>query len=115
MLSQYVTFFRSFTKCLGSHNNSAASKTVSENDLSEEGTAEDTNMDEGMVKLTKAEKRAKLKKMKKEAKKQGKEMAKAEVEETPHAAVLVLSNQIKNHSSFFMVSQSSFSFSHLIP
>ncbi|XP_047171543.1 nucleolar complex-associated protein 3 [Vigna umbellata] len=65
-----------------------ASKAVSENDLSEEGTAEDAIADEGMVKLTKAEKRAKLKKMKKEAKKQGKEVAKVEVEETPHAAVL---------------------------
>jgi len=41
-------------------------------------------------------------------------VAKAEVEETPQAAVLVLSNQIKNLFSFFMVSQSSFSFSHLI-
>ncbi|KAG4994637.1 hypothetical protein JHK86_031464 [Glycine max] len=41
-----------------------------------------------MVKLTKAEKRAKLKKMRKEAKQQGKEVAKAEVEETPQAAVL---------------------------
>ncbi|MGN6615094.1 MAG: hypothetical protein ACTHKC_08630 [Candidatus Nitrosocosmicus sp.] len=46
------------------------------------------------MKLTKSEKRAKLKKMKKEAKKQGKEMAKTEVEDTPQAAVLVLSNQI---------------------
>jgi len=73
---------------LGSHN-SAATKTVSENDLSEEGTAEDANADGGMVKLTKAEKRAKLKKMRKEAKKQGREVAKAEVEETPQAAVLV--------------------------
>ncbi|KAL9296725.1 hypothetical protein ACSQ67_022621 [Phaseolus vulgaris] len=54
----------------------ASTKTVSENDPSEEGTAEDVNADEGMVKLTKSEKRAKLKKMKKEAKKQGKEMAK---------------------------------------
>lgn len=49
-----------------------------------------------MVKLTKSGKRAKLKKMKKEAKKQGKEMAKTEVEDTPQAAVLVLSNQINN-------------------
>ncbi|KAK6645744.1 hypothetical protein PHAVU_L001854 [Phaseolus vulgaris] len=65
-----------------------ATKTVSENDPSEEGTAEDVNADEGMVKLTKSEKRAKLKKMKKEAKKQGKEMAKTEVEDTPQAAVL---------------------------
>ena len=57
-----------------------------------------------MVKLTKSEKRAKLKKMKKEAKKQGKEMAKTEVEDTPQAAVLVLSNQINNiNLVFFMV------------
>nr|XP_007132186.1 hypothetical protein PHAVU_011G073300g [Phaseolus vulgaris]ESW04180.1 hypothetical protein PHAVU_011G073300g [Phaseolus vulgaris] len=63
-------------QCLGSHN-SAATKTVSENDLSEEGTAEDANADE-----------VKLKKIKKEAKKQGREVAKAEVEETPQAAVL---------------------------
>ncbi|KAH1230827.1 Nucleolar complex protein 3 [Glycine max] len=65
-----------------------ATKTVSENDPSEEGTGEDVNKDKGMVKLTKAEKRAKLKKMRKEAKQQGKEVAKAEVEETPQAAVL---------------------------
>lgn len=57
-----------------------------------------------MVKLTKAEKRAKLKKMRKEAKQQGKEVAKAEVEETPQAAVLVLSNQINYHFTLFMVS-----------
>ncbi|KAH1225469.1 hypothetical protein GmHk_11G032354 [Glycine max] len=65
-----------------------ATKTVLENDPSEEGTGEDVNKDKGMVKLTKAEKRAKLKKMRKEAKQQGKEVAKAEVEETPQAAVL---------------------------
>lgn len=56
-----------------------------------------------MVKLTKAEKRAKLKKMRKDAKQQGKEVAKAEVEETPQAAVLVLSNQINYHITLFMV------------
>lgn len=65
-----------------------ATKTVTENDPSEEGAGEDVDVDKGLVKLTKAEKRAKLKKMKKEAKKQGKEVAEAEVEETPQAAVL---------------------------
>lgn len=61
-ISRLFFTFRSFIKCLGSHNNFAASKAVSENDLSEEGTAEDANADEGMVKLNKAEERAKLKK-----------------------------------------------------
>lgn len=42
------------------------------------------------MKLTKAEKRAKLKKVRKEEKKQGKEVAKEEGEEPPQAAVLVL-------------------------
>ncbi|KHN05733.1 Nucleolar complex protein 3 like [Glycine soja] len=65
-----------------------ATKTVLENDPSEERTGENVKKDKGMVKLTKAEKRAKLKKMRKEAKQQGKEVAKAEVEETPQAAVL---------------------------
>ncbi|KAK7262342.1 hypothetical protein RJT34_29910 [Clitoria ternatea] len=65
-----------------------ATKAVSENDPSEEGTGEDISKEHGIVKLTKAEKRAKLKKMKKEEKKQGKVVAKAEVEETPQAAVL---------------------------
>ncbi|KAL9296701.1 hypothetical protein ACSQ67_022597 [Phaseolus vulgaris] len=45
-----LDFFRSFIECLGSHN-SAATKTVSENDLSEEGTAEDANADEGMAEV----------------------------------------------------------------
>ncbi|KAK7312551.1 hypothetical protein VNO77_36490 [Canavalia gladiata] len=65
-----------------------ATKKESENGPSEEGTGEDVNADNGLVKLTKAERRAKLKKMRKEGKKQGKEVAKAEVEETPQAAVL---------------------------
>ncbi|KAH1220433.1 Nucleolar complex protein 3 [Glycine max] len=65
-----------------------ATKTVLENDPSEERTGENVKKDKGMVKLTKAEKRAKLKKMRKDAKQQGKEVAKAEVEETPQAAVL---------------------------
>ncbi|XP_061350345.1 nucleolar complex-associated protein 3-like, partial [Gastrolobium bilobum] len=65
-----------------------ATKTVSENGPSEEETGEDGNADNGLVKLTKAERRAKLKKMKKEGKKLGKETVKAEVEETPQAAVL---------------------------
>ena len=75
-----------------------------ENDPSEERTGENVKKDKGMVKLTKAEKRAKLKKMRKDAKQQGKEVAKAEVEETPQAAVLVLSNQINYHFTLFMVS-----------
>lgn len=75
---------------------SAATKTASENGPSEEEIAEDGNADKGLVKLTKAEKRAKLKKMRKEGKKQGKEVAKEEVKETPQAAVLVLSNLFNN-------------------
>lgn len=66
---------------------------ASENDL--EGTGqdgEDDPADKGIVKLTKAERRAKLKKLKKEAKKQGKDSAtpevEVEVEPTPQAAVL---------------------------
>lgn len=39
--------------------------------------------------MTKAERRAKLKKSKREAKKQGKEMDKTEEEQAPQAAVLV--------------------------
>ncbi|CAK7355459.1 unnamed protein product [Dovyalis caffra] len=54
-----------------------------------DGEGEDGGGDKGIVKLTKAERRAKLKKSKKEAKKLGKEVAKAEdVKETPQAAVL---------------------------
>ncbi|XP_054814559.1 nucleolar complex-associated protein 3 [Prosopis cineraria] len=68
-------------------------RTVSE---TENGSAEeeiggdnnDGNVDKGLVKLSKAEKRAKLKKMKKEAKKQGKEVADTEVQPAPQAAVL---------------------------
>jgi len=47
-------------------------------------------VDKSLVKLTKAEKRAKLKKMRKEAKKQAKNMAEEEeVQQNPQAAVLV--------------------------
>lgn len=71
---------------------------------SEEETGEDEkgdSVDKGIVKLTKVERRAKLKKQKKEAKKQGKELDKAEeVQQTPQAAVLVLS-QFFYHSAFF--------------
>jgi len=56
-----LDFFRSFIECLGSHN-SAATKTVSENDLSEEGTAEDANADEGMVKLIRLKRESNLRK-----------------------------------------------------
>ena len=69
----------------------AATKAESENGPSEEETGEDGNADKGTVKLTKPERRAKLKKLRKEGKKQGKEVAKAEVEQTPQAAVLVFS------------------------
>lgn len=64
----------------------------SETNLCEEGeTGEDDEegtVDKSIIKLTKVERRAKLKKIKKEAKKQGKELAKTEVEQTPQAAVL---------------------------
>lgn len=64
----------------------------SETNLGEEGeTGEDDEegtVDKSVIKLTKVERRAKLKKIKKEAKKQGKELAKTEVEQTPQAAVL---------------------------
>ncbi|XP_045796088.1 nucleolar complex protein 3 homolog [Trifolium pratense] len=65
-----------------------ATKTAPVNAPSEEETGEDGNEDMGLVKLTKAEKRAKLKKIRKEGKKQGKEVAKEELEEVPQAAVL---------------------------
>ena len=69
--------------------------TASENDLEEAGQDDEVDAaDKGIVKLTKAERRAKLKKLKKEAKKQGKDSAapevQAEVEPTPQAAVLVM-------------------------
>lgn len=61
-----------------------------------EETGEDDKDDggaTGIVKLTKAERRAKLKKQKKETKKLGKELDKAEeLQQTPQAAVLVLSH-----------------------
>lgn len=56
-----------------------------------EADGEDGNegVDKSIVKLTKAERRAKLKKSKKEAKKQGKELDKTEdVQQTPQAAAL---------------------------
>ncbi|XP_028788879.1 nucleolar complex protein 3 homolog [Neltuma alba] len=52
------------------------------------GDNDDGNADKGLVKLSKAERRAKLKKIKKDAKKQGKEVANAEVQPAPQAAVL---------------------------
>ncbi|XP_009341714.2 nucleolar complex-associated protein 3-like isoform X1 [Pyrus x bretschneideri] len=58
---------------------------LSENDPTEEETS--GAADKGIVKLTKAERRAKLKKSKKEAKKQGKD-AEPEVEQTLQEAVL---------------------------
>ncbi|CAL2253258.1 unnamed protein product [Prunus armeniaca] len=58
---------------------------ASENDPTEEEAS--GAADKSIVKLTKAERRAKLKKSKKEAKKQGKE-AEPEVERTPQEAVL---------------------------
>ncbi|KAI4323214.1 hypothetical protein L6164_022838 [Bauhinia variegata] len=64
----------------------------SENGPSEEETGgddEDASADKGLVKVTKAERRLKLKKLKKEAKKQGKEVAQTEVQQqNPQAAVL---------------------------
>jgi len=65
---------------------SAATRTAPVNGPSKE---EDDNEDKGFVKLTKAEKRAKLKKIRKEGKKQGKEVAKEEVEEAPQSTILV--------------------------
>jgi len=68
---------------------SAATRTAPVNGPSKEETGEDDNEEKGFVKLTKAEKRAKLKKIRKEGKKQGKEVAKEEVEEAPQSTVLV--------------------------
>jgi hypothetical protein len=54
------------------------------------GEEEDGGGDKGIVRLTKTERRAKLKKSKKEAKKLGKQVENTEqVEATPQAAVLV--------------------------
>lgn len=75
---------------------SAATKTAAVNGPSEEETGEDGNADKGLFKLTKAEKRAKLKKIRKEGKKQDKEVAKEEVEEAPQAAALVSPNLFSN-------------------
>ncbi|KAJ9139611.1 hypothetical protein P3X46_030329 [Hevea brasiliensis] len=61
----------------------------SENGRDADDEKGDSGADKGIVRLTKAERRAKLKKSKKEAKKQGKELGKTEeVQETPQAAVL---------------------------
>ncbi|KAE8009055.1 hypothetical protein FH972_005512 [Carpinus fangiana] len=61
--------------------------TLSEN--VEEDDDKDGGADKGIVKVTKAERRAKLKKQKRESKKQGKELDEAEeVQQTPQAAVL---------------------------
>ncbi|KAJ0042221.1 hypothetical protein Pint_18174 [Pistacia integerrima] len=55
----------------------------------ENKAGEDDGADKGIVKLTKPERRAKLKKIKKEAKKQGKELTETkEAEQAPQAAVL---------------------------
>ncbi|KAF3438255.1 hypothetical protein FNV43_RR21016 [Rhamnella rubrinervis] len=66
--------------------------TTSENNVNEEGETggddKDDAVDKSIVKLTKVERRAKLKKSKREAKKQGKEMDRTEEEQTPHATVL---------------------------
>lgn len=61
-------------------------------DENEVGEGEkDGGGNEGIIKLTKAERRAKLKKSKKEAKKEGKKLSKPEeAEEAPQVAVLVL-------------------------
>ncbi|KAJ7948944.1 Nucleolar complex protein 3 like [Quillaja saponaria] len=64
---------------------------LSENGSKEEetgGAVKDGSVDKSLVRLTKAEKRAKLKKLKKEAKKQGKEVITTGVQETSQAAVL---------------------------
>jgi hypothetical protein len=69
----------------------AVPKTSTLSGLGEEETGEDNK--DGLVKLTKVERRAKLKKQKREAKKQGKELDnEEEVQQAPQAAVLVLSN-----------------------
>ena len=55
-----------------------------------DGEEEDGGGDKGIVRLTKTERRAKMKKSKKEAKKLGKQVENTEqVEATPQAAVLV--------------------------
>ncbi|KAL0009167.1 hypothetical protein SO802_010669 [Lithocarpus litseifolius] len=57
--------------------------------LSELGDEEAGSMDKGIVRLTKLERRAKLKKQRKEAKKLGRELEKVEeVQQTPQAVVL---------------------------
>lgn len=62
-------------------------KTSTLSGLGEEETGEDNK--DGLVKLTKVERRAKLKKQKREAKKQGKELDnEEEVQQAPQAAVL---------------------------
>lgn len=73
---------------------------ASENDPTEEEAS--GAADKSIVKLTKAERRAKLKKSKKEAKKQGKE-AEPEVEQTPQEAVLV-SSDWTSYSSVLLLS-----------
>lgn len=71
----------------------AVPKAASENNVDGEGETggdvEDSAADKSIVKLTKADRRAKLKKSKKEAKKQGKELEKTEEKQNPQAAVLV--------------------------
>lgn len=57
----------------------------------EDGGVGKDGVDKSIIKLTKAERRAKLKKGKKDAKKQGKDLSQTEqVQQTPQAAILVL-------------------------
>ncbi|XP_056173997.1 nucleolar complex-associated protein 3 [Syzygium oleosum] len=64
-----------------------------------EGATQET--DKGLVKLTKAEKRAKLKKSRKEAKKQAKELPPDEVKDNPQRAVLAeLKEDVTAEESF---------------
>lgn len=66
-------------------------KTENGKDENEADDEKDGGADKGIVKMTKAERRTKLKKSKKEAKKQGKDLSKPEeAEQAPQAAVLVL-------------------------
>ncbi|KAI6706266.1 hypothetical protein NL676_009228 [Syzygium grande] len=66
-----------------------------------EGEGDTQETDKGLVKLSKAEKRAKLKKSKKEAKKQAKELPPDEVKDNPQRAVLAeLKEDVTAEESF---------------
>ncbi|XP_048132360.1 nucleolar complex-associated protein 3-like isoform X2 [Rhodamnia argentea] len=66
-----------------------------------EGEERTNETDKGLVKLTKAERRAKLKKSKKEAKKQTKELPQDEVKDNPQRAVLAeLKEDVTAEESF---------------